>query len=178
MVLWKVLFEFLGEGVEGHDLVAGGTGSCLDLDESFAHGPQVVRVALGNPREVAFEHFLVKALHVFSRERRLKGYHLVEHASKRPDVALHVIGFITPHLRASIVGRSSLCVIKTPLVSYFGHVHVAQFSRKVFVEEHVGALEVTVHHIKVMHSFEPAYNLDEDAPNLLFGEGSLVALVL
>jgi hypothetical protein len=63
-----------------------------------------------NLRINALEHLLIETFHISGSKRGLQAAHFVENAAKGPDVALAVVGLISPNLRGSVIRRSSLCV--------------------------------------------------------------------
>lgn len=123
------------------------------------------------------KYFLIEPLHVVSSKRRFQGYRFIEHAPERPDVALVVVGLISPDLGARIVRRPRLSV-EHALLGDLGNIHVAQLTTAVLVEEHVGALQVPMKNLYFMQTAEPPGHLDEDLPNVVLFEERVVLLVI
>jgi hypothetical protein len=178
MLLREILLELLKESGETHDLVTVGPRTSSYLDQSLAHRPKVMRVSLWYSCQVTFEYFLIQPLHILGCERRLESNHFIEDAAERPDIALDVVGLVSPDLRTGIIGRASLSIVQALLVCYLGYIHIAQLCCKIFVQKNVRALEISVHYVQVMHSFQASDDLDEDLPDLLLGKGSLSLLML
>ena len=127
---------------------------------------------------MAFEDLFIEALHVICREGRLKCNDLIEDTTEGPDVTLDVIGLVPPNLWACVVRGTSLCVVQATLVGHLGYIHVSKLGSEIFIEENVRTLEVSVHDVEVMHSFEAPDDLNKDAPNILLGESRLLLLML
>lgn len=127
---------------------------------------------------MAFEDLFIETLHVICRKGRLKCNDLIEDTAERPDVTLDVVRFVPPNLGACIVRGASLCVVQATLVGNLRHVHVSKLGSKILIEENVRTLEVSVHDVEVMHSFEAPDDLNKDAPNILLGESRPLLLML
>lgn len=86
---------------------------------------------VGYPGEFPLDDFFVEALHIVSSEGWYKRTHLVKNATKRPDIALAVVGLIAPHLGARVVRGARLRVTEA-FLDDFGDVKIAQFRLHVF----------------------------------------------
>lgn len=64
-------------------------------------------------------HTLEKPTHVVGLKGRLETYHLIEDASKRPDITFKIIGFILPNFWTCIVGSPGLGVVEAFLTHNF-----------------------------------------------------------
>lgn len=64
------------------------------------------------------DDFLIESIHVVCNKRRFKSKHFVEHAAKRPDVALHRVGQVLPHFRARVARGPCLSIVH-PVAGYF-----------------------------------------------------------
>lgn len=122
---------------------------------------------------MAFENLFVKALHVLCSERRLEGNGLIDDAAQRPDVRFVIVRLVSPHLGTRVVRRACLSVEQS-LLGDLADIHVAQFGCSVLAEENVSGFQVAVEDVDVVKSLETSDNLDEDAPDLVFGYVMLV----
>ena len=104
---------------------------------------QVIAEDTWNLRINAFENFLVKSLHVFCPEWRLKSNCFIQYAAKRPDIRLVVVGLISPHFRRCVVWSSGLSVEQAFLCN-FADVHVSEFCSSIFREEDVCTFQITM----------------------------------
>ena len=87
--------------------------------------PKLNRVTGRQRRIVTCDDLLVEAVHVVCLEGWPKGGHLVQDASKGPNVTLEVVWPVFPNLRTGIVWRASLGMKKTFLViNDFGDVKI------------------------------------------------------
>ena len=67
----------------------------------------------------------------------MQGRHLVRNTAQRPHITLEVVGLIAPNLRARIVWRAGLSVIKAILTGQFGYIQIANFDNIVVSKEDV-----------------------------------------
>jgi hypothetical protein len=66
---------------------------------------------LGNLRQLAFEDFFIKSLHVLSLEWGFESDHLIDDAAEGPYIRLDIIRFILPNLGTSVVRSSRLRIV-------------------------------------------------------------------
>ena len=117
-------------------------------------------------RIFAFDYLFVKALHIICSEGRHKCTHLVQDATKRPDVALRIVGHITPNLRACIVGCASLSVAEA-FLDNFRNVKISEFGLHVLEQKDVCTLHVAVENFATVEGAKAPNNLNKDVPYLL-----------
>ena len=86
-----------------------------------------------------FNYLLIQSLHVLSPEGGFQSRHFVNHASKRPNIRLAIIGLVLPDLWGSVVGSACLGV-EQPLFGYLWHVHIPQFNCSILVDKDIGWL--------------------------------------
>ena len=133
-------------GRHGQDLLAGRPYLRLNLDQCLANvskiGTEVVRYA----RVGATQHLAVQTCHVICSEGRPQRDTLVQDAAQGPDVALHVVGLISPDLGRSVIRCTGLRVEEAPLRD-LGDVHVAELGRSIFVQENVGTLQISMENV-------------------------------
>ena len=161
-----------------HELLAIRPLLRIDLDHDLKHIPQITREMLRNFRQLAFQDLCVQALHVFRLEGRLQGDHFVYDAAKAPDIALYIIRFILPHFGAGVVRRAGLRVVQALRVRDLRHVHVPELGGVVVVEEDVGALQVSMHDLDLVHGLQSAQRLNQNLPNLPLFDVGLHLLVI
>ena len=150
----------------------------IDLNHNLQYVPEITREMLRNLRQLTFQYLSVQALHVFSLKRWLQGDHFVYHTAKAPDIALHIVRLILPHFRTGIVWCASLRIVQALRVGDFRHVHVAELGSVVIVKEYVGALQVSVHDLDLVHCLQPSHRLNENLPNLPLLDVGLHLLVI
>ena len=109
---------------------------CLNLYKLLCDISQITRKVVWNLWVNTPEYLLVQALHIICPEWRLQSNRLVKHTPKRPDITLHIIWLVSPHLWTCIVWRTSLGIEK-PLLSYFRYIHVTKLGWTIFIEEHI-----------------------------------------
>ena len=112
------------------------------------------------------EDFAVEASHIICSEWRPERDRLIQNATQRPNIALHVVGLVTPHLWTRIVWRSGLSVKKASLGD-FGNIHVTELRLAIFVEEHICTLQISVENVSVMKSLQSFDNENENFPNVV-----------
>jgi hypothetical protein len=119
-----------------------------------------------NLRINASKDFLIETLHVFRSEGRLQGDCFIEDASQRPDVALMIVRLISPNFWTRIIWGPSLGVQQS-LLCYLGNVHIPKLGGAVFVQEDIGALQVSVEDQNLVQAFQTSNNLDEHLPDVV-----------
>ena len=95
-------------------------------------------------------------MHISGREWRFQSSHLVKYATGTPDVALSIIGQVLPDLGAGIV-RCARLRLEHRALGYFRHVEVPKLDTVPVWGVHdkqIGALDVPVHDVIVMESFQ------------------------
>jgi hypothetical protein len=106
------------------------------------------------------------------------GHHLVEHAPKRPDIALSPVRTIIPDLWRRVIRRPSLSRSQIPMRD-LRDVHIADLNRLLVAgDEHIRALEIAVQDFQVVQRLQPPEHLDQVAPALLLGKVQITLLVL
>ena len=98
-------------------------------------------------------HLLKQTVHIFRLERRLQHSHFISHTSQRPNVTLHIVRLVPPHLRRGIVRCPSLGINQSHL-GYLTHVHVSKFVRMVLANENICTLQVPVENFILMQDVE------------------------
>jgi len=130
----------------------------------------------GDFRVNALKNLFVQACHVVGPERRPKRYSFIKNAPQRPDITLLIVRLVSPHFWTGIVWRTSLS-IKKSFLGNFRNIHVTEFCRPILVQKDICAFQVTVENGGLMKSTQAPNNLNENAPNVLFLDVSLVFLV-
>ena len=161
-----------------HQLFAIGSLLGIDLNHQLKHDPNVLREVLRNLWDLPLQDLFVQALHVFGLKWRLEGHHLVYDAPQTPHIALHVVGFVLPHLRGCVVWCTRLCVIQPFGICNFANIHISEFGTHVVVQEYVSRLQVSVHDLNLVHRMQTTHSLNENLPDLpLFDVGFLFLVV-
>ena len=99
--------------------------------------PQIIGILSRQWFVIALSDTLVQAGHVFSLEGQVQGRHLVRNTAQRPHIAFEVVGLIAPNLRACVIRRASLRVIKAILTGQFGYIQIANLNNIVICEEDI-----------------------------------------
>ena len=110
-------------------------------------------------------------------EGRLKRSHLVYNASQRPDIALHVIRQILPHLRTGVIRRACLS-IRQALLEYFRDIQIPEFIRAFLVNEDIRGLEIAMEYLLIVQGLEPPSYVDQRLPNLVLPDPGLCLEIL
>ena len=172
------LSHVLLDGGQVEQLVTRGSFHGADLETPGHDLVQVLGVDRRDSLELSFLHFLVQLFHLPRVERRASVAHLVHDAAQRPDVALGVVGFVSPHFWTGVVWRAGLRVDQSVLHD-FRNVQVSElYLGQVFAEEDVRGLEVAVHDVQAVEVLQAAEQLDQVAPDELFGDECFFLLAL
>ena len=161
-------FGFLLDHGHHQEVLATGPLVRIYLKEDLNKIRQLLRKGPRYFRIEAFLHPLKQSLHVVSLKRRLQSNEFINDTSKRPNVALKVVGFVSPNLWTCIVWRTGLSVIEALLVGNFGNVHVAQLNRLIMVQKYVCRFEISVHYIQIMKRLQTINHLDSNLPKFVF----------
>lgn len=97
----------------------------IDLQHALNGSSQLFGIIISDLGVYSLNDFLVKPIHVLSSEGRLECGHLIDHASKTPDIRLVIIRLVFPNLRTSIVRSSSLS-IEESILGDLRNIHVSQ----------------------------------------------------
>ena len=150
----------------------------VDVEHGLYHLPKVVGVSLGNSLKLPFNDPFEEPLHVISCKGGFEGNHFIDDTPEGPDVTFDVVRLVSPDFRTCVIGGTSLGVVEAFLVGYFGDIHVAELDLPVLIEKDVCALQVSVHNLKVVHGFQPPYDLDQNLPYLLLLKLPLLILLV
>lgn len=115
------------EAGHSEDFVASGTIRGAHLEAGPDHVLEVLRVHGAYWVVFTRDNLRIKAFHSRCAEGWLLHSHLVDHAAQRPNITTEIVWHVFPHLRAGIVGRTSLGPEQAPL-RHFRDVKVAKFN--------------------------------------------------
>lgn len=132
---------------------------------------EILGVTQRYPLELSSYYFLIQFGHVVRRKWRFQRSHLIEHAASAPNVAFCIVGLVLPHFGTGVVGRSRLRMEHCAL-RHLGHVEVPELDLlgpilRIDHDKQVGALDVSMHNVVVMESFQALDQLHQVNPQLL-----------
>ena len=125
------------------------------------HRVQILWILLWQSLVLAFEHALEQTLHVLRLKRRFQCYHFVDNAPERPEIAFEIVGFVAPHLGTRVVRCASLSIVQSMLICQLWNIHIAKFTRPVFIHEYIGRFDISMHNVDRVEGLESTHDLDE-----------------
>ena len=146
------------------------------MDHGLAHFTQLVAKVVRDARVLAAEHFTVQTSHVVCPEGRPQRNRFVEDAAERPDVTFHVVRLVAPDLGTRIV-RCARLSVEQPSLGHFRYIHVTQFCGSVLVQKQISAFEIAMENVCVVEGLKAFDHLNENAPDVLLSQVSLLFLV-
>ncbi len=108
LILFRNLPNILDNKRIRYDLIDIRPSRRLNLKTHSNNLLEVIRIAPRNPLKDPPLHLSIQPLKVTSLKRRLECGHLIQHTSKRPHIALAIIGLISPYFGGGVVGGAGL----------------------------------------------------------------------
>ena len=173
-------------------MIAAWSALSIDVDKLFDDMVQLIAINFGYSRKLTFQHTLVEAIHVLSPEWGDKGADLVTDTPKRPNIRFGIVWKVFPDLWRSVIWGTGLC-IEHALFGHFRDIEVAELGYFVsvvkvsvkdiglilwvFVQEHVGRLQIPMENVHGVKLLKATDHRDHDLPNLGLLDISFVLLM-
>lgn len=136
------------------------------------HGVQAATVDLGNRRKLTSQDFENQSALIVGLKRMLQRAQFVQHAPKRPDVRLIVVGLLLTEFWRKVVGRANHCIRHFQRrLKLLSNPQIPNLDDVVFRQEHVNRLYVPVQNLVRMKVMNAEAHLDEELPNSAFRQG-------
>lgn len=114
---------------------------------------------------------------IVSHEGWPKRSHLIENTSHGPNIALAIVGQISPDFRTGIVGGPSLGAGKSALAD-LADVQVSQLDLFVILaKEEVSTLNISMEYVHSMECLQAVEHLNSHSPDFVFWKVFLASLV-
>lgn len=141
------------------------------------HGVQAATVDLGNWGKLTSQDFENQSALVVGFKRMLQRAQLVQHAAKRPDIRLIVVGLLLTEFWRKVIGSANNCIRHFQRrLKLLSNPQIPNLDNVVLRQEHVDCLNVPVQNLVRMKVMNANAHLDEELPNSAFWQSTSLHL--